>query len=120
MGWCQVQRLKDENNLLTRKVKELEDRLFAIKRQGCGPGCGRHGGGCASAEVESSSGYVSSVSSQHSNSPGQKGPKVTTYNLRRRAKTVDGGGAVVTRNAGESVAATRGRRTGLRDMTNAR
>lgn len=114
IGWCQVQRLKDENNLLTSKVKELEDRLFAIKRQGCGPGCSKHGGGCASAEVDSSSGYVSSGASQQSNSPGQKGSKATSYNLRRRAKSV------VSRNAGESVAVTRGRRTGLRDMTNAR
>ena len=123
----QVQKLKNENNLLTSKVKELEDRLFALKRSGCGSACGRHGGNLTSGELESSSASSSSAESQHSVSPsararadgaGETDSVHKTYNLRRRAKTVDGA-AAESDAAGDSVALTRGRRTGLRDMTNA-
>eukprot|EP00904_Undaria_pinnatifida_P004353 jgi/Undpi1/13919/HiC_scaffold_9.g03570.m1 len=111
----QVQKLKDENNLLSRKLKELDDRLFYIKRAGCGgPGCGRSaaaaagasstgvvggGAGGSSAENESSAASVSSGGSRHSMSPtrrvrggvgeGGGGSPGKAYNLRRRGKVAD-------------------------------
>ncbi|CAN0193041.1 unnamed protein product [Ectocarpus sp. 6 AP-2014] len=139
----QVQKLKDENNLLSRKVKELDDRLFSIKRSGCGPGCGRNApgssttttrasspsAGAGAREGEASTSANSSwAGSQQSVSPtlksrgggdmGGGGDKVgsagKTYNLRRRPKVAEAAS-----NAGAGGVSTRGRRMGLRDMTNA-
>lgn len=139
-----VQKLKDENNLLSRKLKELDDRLFYIKRAGCGgPGCGRSaaaaagasstgvvggGAGGSSAENDSSAASVSSGGSRHSMSPtrrvrggvgeGGGGSPGKAYNLRRRGKVADEKGVRGVGAPGGGVN-TRGRRTGLRDMTNA-
>lgn len=133
----QVQKLKDENNVLSRKVKELDDRLFNIKRSGCGPGCGKNASSSSSAaaaaaakEAETSTTSISAASSsagsQHSSvSPnmktrngGEAGDGVSsagkTYNLRRRPKI-----AVEAAAGAGGVSTTRGRRPGLRDMTNA-
>ncbi|CAM9996380.1 unnamed protein product, partial [Ectocarpus sp. 12 AP-2014] len=114
----QVQKLKEENNLLSRKVKELDDRLFSIKRSGCGPGCGRNASGSSTTttrvsspsagagarEGEASTSANSSwAGSQQSVSPilksrgggdtGGGGDKVgsagKTYNLRRRPKVAE-------------------------------
>ncbi|CAN0061430.1 unnamed protein product [Scytosiphon promiscuus] len=128
----QVQKLKDENNLLSRKVKELDDRLYNIKRSGCGPGCGRttssvaatsrEGDGSTGSTTSSWAGSQQSVSpiAQRSRNGGtgenKVGSAAKTYNLRRRPKTVEGAGASGTGADGVS---TRGRRLGLRDMTNA-
>lgn len=143
MLYPQVQKLKDENNLLSRKVKELDDRLFNIKRSGCGPGCGRNASGSSTTttrvsspsagagarECEASTSANSSwAGSQQSVSPtlksrgggdtGAGGDKVGSagkaYNLRRRPKVAEAAS-----NAGAGGASTRGRRMGLRDMTNA-
>lgn len=113
-----MQKLKDENNLLTRRVKELDDRLYALKRSGgCGPGCGRNGttGANATQATAGEAAESSALSSSSSGSPtapvratgGVSGSAGVAYNLRRRGKTVEG------------VAAAAGKRTGLRDMTNA-
>lgn len=125
----QVQKLKDENNVLSRKVKELDDRLFDIKRSGCGPGCGKNAppaSSSAAKEGEASTTSLSATSSwsgsQHSVSPNARtrngagegaGSVGKTYNLRRRPKIA------VEAEAGAGGVSTRGRRTGLRDMTNA-
>lgn len=134
-----MQKLKDENNVLSRKVKELDDRLYNIKRSGCGPGCGKNASSVSSSssssakEGETSTTSVSAPSScagsQHSMSPnksarngGSNGDGVgggdgvgsagKTYNLRRRPKVA------VEAVAGAGGVNTRGRRAGLRDMTN--
>lgn len=122
----QVQKLKDENNLLSRKVKELDDRLFNIKRSGCGPGCGKNAVAAGAPAKEAADASTSATSSwagsQQSVSPTVRsrgggagegaGSAGKTYNLRRRPKIAEaahGAGGV----------STRGRRMGLRDMTNA-
>lgn len=122
----QMQKLKDENNALSRKIKELDDRLFQIKRSGCGSGCGRvaagvGAGGAGSGDANKSSagsdGDGSSTSSSSSRCPpsptratraneSEDAGNNRTYNLRRRGKTIDEG--VRTRRGG-----------GLRDVTNA-
>lgn len=117
-----MQKLKDENNLLSRKVKELDDRLFHIKRSGCGPGCGRNAAAAAAAPARDADTSATSswAGSQQSVSPNLKprsggegaGSAGKTYNLRRRPKIAE----VAQGTRGVS---TRGRRTGLRDMTNA-
>ncbi len=135
-----MQKLKEENNLLSRKVKELDDRLFNIKRSGCGPGCGRNAStstaaaaaaaareGEASAPASASSSWAGSQNSvsptlrSRSRGPagGGAGEGVgsagKTYNLRRRPKIAEAAGAA----PGGAGMSTRGRRMGLRDMTNA-
>lgn len=123
----QVQKLKDENNLLSRKVKELDDRLFNIKRSGCGPSCGRSAAAAPARDADTSTSATSSwAGSQQSVSPTLKprrgaggagtgeglGSAGKTYNLRRRPKIAEAA-------QGAGGVSTRGRRMGLRDMTNA-
>eukprot|EP00903_Cladosiphon_okamuranus_P015003 g13882.t1 len=119
----QVQKLKDENNLLSRKVKELDDRLFNIKRSGCGPGCGRNAAATTAAPARDADTSATSswAGSQQSVSPNLKprsgegvGSAGKTYNLRRRPKIAE-----AAQGAGGGGVSTRGRRMGLRDMTNA-